>query len=156
MAGAFQYRSMPQVPREFGELDRTYVNVREMPFSEAEQAFDRLRKIHEEHFADTPFAYLHLLRGIESRLLVLSVEKRQAISRCLEFLRRRLDLEYSRGEIHGKAAEATIVARYAMECGEIDLARTLLEEERRQLEELAEVCRDCQETVTQCIDELDL
>jgi hypothetical protein len=151
----FQYRSFPDIPKEYRQVDWTYINVSDKPFSEGEEAFHRLKEDSRELYADKPFAYLEFLRGVESRMLMLAVIKRQPVSRCLEILRRRLDLEYDRGEVHSKADQAVITTDYFVRCGEIELAKAILKEEKQQLQETAEACRVLLENVARRIDELD-
>ena len=150
----FQYRSLPTIPDEFRQVDWTFLSVGKKPFSEAEEAFQKLDEKYREVFADKPFAYLHFLRAIADRLVMLAVQDKQPISKCLEYLRQRLDLEYGRHDIYGKAALLVVFADYAMECGEIELAKSLLKEESEQLKETAEFCRSWLETIAQRIDKL--
>jgi hypothetical protein len=150
----FRYRSLPEIPREFRQVDWTFVDAHDKPFAEGEEAFRKLREEYREVFADKPFAYLNFLRAVESRLLSLAVLKRQPISKCLEYLRRRLDLEYNRVEIYSKAAQLVVLANYAAECGETELARRLLKEEHEELQETQAVCRSWLETIAERIDRL--
>jgi hypothetical protein len=143
----FQYRSLPEIPKQLRQVDWTYINVRDKSFSEAEEAFDQMRNEYSGVFSDRPFAYLHFLRAIEDRLVILAVEKRQPIHKVLECLRRRLDLEYSRVDIYSKAAQLLIISDYAVECGEIELSKKLLKEERNQLNETAEICHAWIDTI---------
>jgi len=135
-------------------VDWTYVNVRDKPFSEAEKAFGGLRERLHDVFAFHPFLYLHFLRAIEDRLLTLAVEKEEPLSKCLDYLRRRLDLEYDHDGIYGKAAQAVLFANYAARRGERRLAAALLEEERTQLEETRNICEGWLATIIQSIDRL--
>jgi hypothetical protein len=154
----FPYGSLPNVPEEFlqmvRQVDRTFVECHDKPFSDGEQAFCQLRNEFQDAFADSPFLHLQLLRAVESRLLTLALVKKQPIAKCLECLRRRGELEYGRGDIYGKAAQLVVFADYAVECGERDLARMLLEKEREQLNETATFCQSWMQTVTQRIDAL--
>lgn len=150
----FEYSPLLEIPDEFRQVDRTFLQYHERPFSEAEEAFRQLREVCAEAFVDKPFWRLHFLRAVENRLVTLAVQKKQPISKCLEYIRRRLDLEYSRSDIYGKAAQLVVFADYAAECGHIQLAVRLLREERLQLKETAEICQCWLETVTQRIDKL--
>jgi hypothetical protein len=145
----FQYESFPEIPKEYRHVDWTGIDAYDKPFSEGEEAFQRLRDDYRELFADKPFAYLHFLRAVEDRLMTLAIEKRQPVSKCLEILRRRLDLEYGQYEIYGKAAWAVVMTDYFVECGETELARTILKEETEHLKATAEICRCWLATITQ-------
>ena len=150
----FQYKLLGTVPEEFRQVDWTYLSLCDKPFSECKEAFDRLKKNLGNAFAGNPFFYLHFLRAIEDRLIRLALDRKQPLSECLEQLRRRLELEYSREDIYGKAAMVVLFADYAIECGEGGLARSLLEQERDQLKATAEICRDWMETVVQRIERI--
>ena len=152
--GRFQYKSFPSIPADYRRVDWTYVELRDKSFSEAEEAFRALEHDLRESVADNPFAYLHLLRGIGDRLVLLALDTKQPVAKCLEYLRRRLDLEYGRGDIAGKASLAVLVAEYAADSGDTELARALLEAEREDLEEIAGICRSCLDTITQRSHEL--
>jgi len=150
----FKYESLPHIPTEYRQIDWTFVDVHDKPFSEGEEALHHLREEYREIFAGSPFAYLHFLRAIEGRLLALAVQKKQPISKCLEYLRRRLDLEYGRSDIYGKAAQLVVLADYVVKSGEIGLAKRLLKEEMEQLAETAEICRSWMETIVQRMEKL--
>jgi len=150
----FEYESLPNIPKEFRCVDRTYIEVCDKPFAEGERALRQLQCELCDSFAESPFAYLHLSRAIEDRLLLLAVDTRQPIAKCLEHLRKRLDLEYNQGEISGKASTALIVARYAADSGKAELAKSLLEAEREHLEQIAGTCQACLDSVSQRIHEL--
>ncbi len=150
----FQYRPLLEIPKEYRQVDWTYIRVIDRPFSEGVQAFDELRETLRQVFAEDPFLWLHFLRAIEGRLLMLAVDTRQPISKCMEHLRKRLDLEYDRDGIYGKAAQLVVLAKYLVESGEHELARTLLLEERAQLKETAVICESWVETIDGRIEEL--
>lgn len=150
----FPYRPLATVPKELRQIDWTYISLRDKPFSECKEAFDRLRKESEHAFVGNAFFHLHFLRAIENRLLGLALDKKQPIRECLVHLRRRLELEYSRGDIYGKAAMAILFADHALECGETALARSLLDQERQQLRETAEICRAWIETIAERLEAL--
>ncbi len=150
----FAYRPLVEVPQEFRQLDWTYIKYYHEPFSEAEIAFQQLKEEVEGVFAHHPFLYLHFLRGVEGRLLSLAMRARQPLAKCLEYLRRRLDLEYSRGDISGKTAEAVLLGDYALDCGEPELARKLLTEERAQLEEALGHCQAALQCVMDRLEKL--
>lgn len=154
----FQYESRPEIPEEFVQMvrkvDRIFTEYHDKPFFEGEQEFVGLRNEYQDVFANQPFLHLQSLRVIEGRLLSLAIVKKQPIAKCLEYLRERLDLEYGRGDIYVKAAQLVVLADYAVECGESDLARMLLEKEREQLKETATFCQSWMETVTQRIETL--
>ena len=147
----FRYELLERVPKEFRELDWTYLRLIEKPFAECKDAFDALRRELEPVFAGKPFFHLHFLRAIEDHLISLALSKNEPLSVCLEHLRRRVELEYSRADIAGKAARAVLLADYASKCGEIGLARSLLEQEEEQLREIAEVFRASIENVNERI-----
>ena len=151
----FQYKALPEIPREFRQVDWAFVAASKKPFPEGEELLQRLREDYREAFVDKHFAYLHFLRAIESRLLSLAIVKREPLPKCLAYLRRRLDLEYSRGDLYSKAGELVLLVDYAVECGEVELAKMLLKEEGEQLRETAEVCRSWLDTVTQRMDRLE-
>ena len=140
----FQYESFPEIPENLRQVDWTYIAFYDYdkPFSEAEEAFQRLRDAARQLYMDKPFAYLHFLRAVESSLMTLAVVTRQPVSKCLEILRRRLDLEYGQYEIVSKASQAVVLADYFVECGEIELAGAILRAEREQLNSHAEICRN--------------
>jgi hypothetical protein len=152
--GDFEYRLHETVPKEFREVDWTYLRLRGRPFSECQQVFEELKTELHNAFAGNHFFYLHFLRAIEDRLLWLALDTQQPLAQCLEQLRRRMELEYSREDIYGKAAMALVLADYAATRGDVDLARSLLEQEREQLSKTAEVCSNWIETITQRIDTL--
>ena len=145
----FEYKSLPQIPAEYRRADWTFIEVADKTFAEGEAAFDALKLELCEAFAGNAFAQLHLLRGVESRLLMLAMRAKEPVETCLERLRRRLDLEYGRYEIHSKAAEAVVVADYVAKAGETKLAKSLLAAEKRDLEETAEFCRSLLDTINQ-------
>lgn len=147
--GRFQYKSLPRIPADYRRVDWTYIEVRDRSFSEAEEAFCELKHELRESFADNPLAYLHFLRAVEDRLVLLAVDTKQPVAKCLECLRRRLDLEYGRGDISAKAAQAVLVAKYAADLGDTELARALLMAEREDLEEIVGICRSWLDTITQ-------
>jgi hypothetical protein len=150
----FPYRLLAELPKEFRQIDWTYIRIREKPFAEGKEELEQLRRELEPIFAGNPFFHLHFVRAIESRILSLALEKGQPVSECLEHLRRRLELEYSRDDIYGKAATAVLFADHARDCNEVDLARSVLDQEREQLRETAEICLAWIETVTERIDAL--
>ena len=84
----------------------------------------------------------------------LAIDKKEPVGTCLEILRRRLDLEYGRYEIYGKAARAVVFAGYADRSGERDLARRILKAEAEQLKGTAETCREWLEAVEAHLDKL--
>jgi hypothetical protein len=139
----FQYKSFPVIPKECRQVDWTYVEAYKRPFADGETLFEQLKTKYRQVFEENPFAHLHFLRAIEDCMLSLSIEKRQPTSKCLHYLRRRLDLEYGRYEIDPKATKLFILARYANESGESQLARKLINEERSQLQEIIETCQHC-------------
>lgn len=143
----FQYKSLAHIPKEFRRVDWTYVEVHDKSFAEGEEAFRRLKDELREVFADDPFAKLHFLRAVEGHLLMLAVQKKQPIAKVLECLRRRLDLEYGRYEIYGKAAQAVVIADYVAEAGKPELAKALLTAEKEDLEETALYCRSWLRTI---------
>ena len=150
----FQYEPLLEVPKEYRQTDRTYIEYHDKPFVEGEEALLQLEEKHRDAFADSPFLYLHFLRAIEDRLMMLAIDRKQPLATCLKYLRRRLDLEYNRGDISLKASQAIVLAKYAAECGEIELAKNLLSHEREQLEEIATVCQGCLESVNEHLDRL--
>lgn len=147
--GRFQYKSLPSIPADYRRVDWTFIEVRDRSFSEAEEAFRELKHELRESFADNAFAYLHFLRAVADRLVLLAVDTKQPVAKCLECLRRRLDLEYGRGDIPAKAAQAVLVANYAADLGETELARALLSAEKEDLEEIVGTCRSWLDTITQ-------
>lgn len=147
----FDYTPRVAIPKEFRQLDWTYVNVRDKSFSEGEEAFGQLRDALDASLSGKPFLRLHLLRAVEDRLTALAVEKRQPTAKCLEHLQKRVDLEYDRGDIYRKAATAVVFAKYLIERAEPELAHTLLEMERQQLEETASICRHWLDTIAALI-----
>ncbi|MCX7425515.1 MAG: hypothetical protein NTW96_07810 [Planctomycetia bacterium] len=151
----FQYKALPEIPKECRQADWAFADALKKSFSEGEQLIQRLRDDCREAFVGKPFAHLHFLRAIEGRLLSLAIVKREPLPKCLAYLRRRLDLEYSRGDVYSKAAQLVLLADYAVECGEIELAKMLLKEEGEQLRETAEICRCWLDTVTQRMDRLE-
>jgi hypothetical protein len=150
----FRYKSLPEIPTEYRRVDWTYIRVREKPFSEGEEAFCELKQELREVFRDNPYAYLHFLRAVEDCLVLLAIDTKQPTAKCLEFLRRRLNLEYDRGDIYGKAALVVLFAKYVSDSGQAELARELLTAERSDLEEIAGVCESWLNTINQRIAEL--
>jgi len=140
----FLYESFPDIPQTLRQVDWTYIEFYDFnkPFSEAEEAFQRLRDAARDAYADRPFAYLHFLRAVESHLVGLAAATKQPVSKCLETLRRRLDLEYGQYEIVSKASQAVVLTDYFLECGETELAGAILRAEKEQLNAHAEICRN--------------
>ena len=151
----FEYKSLPHIPEEFRRVDWTNIEVHKKSFAEAEEAFSKLTNELRPSFADYPFAYLFFLRAVQERLLMRAITTKQPIEKCLEVLRKRLDLEYGREDIHGKAAQAVILAKYAAGLGEVKLAKMLLTAERRDLEEMVGTCQSLLERINQRLDELE-
>jgi hypothetical protein len=143
----YSFRSRGWIPREARQVDGTYLDSREKTFPEAQEAFARLREEYQQRFSGDPLVYLRLVRAIADRLVMLAIEKRLPVHDCLNHLQRRMDLEYDRAEIFGKAAQQLILANYAVESGDLELGKTLLEEERAQLQETLDVCRNWLETL---------
>lgn len=152
----FEYNPSFVIPKEFRQVDWTYTNLHGRPFSEVEDAFGRLRELADGPPFDTgnPFVRLHFLRAIEDRLVALAMESNQPLEVCLKQLQRRLDLEYGRDNIYGKAALAVLVAKYAAEHGQRELAKSLLTKEREQLAETAKVCQAWMGTIAERLNSL--
>lgn len=150
----FRYDPLIKIPEGFRRIGLLETECDDKSFREAEEAFDRLRQELSAFCGDDPFLNLHLLRMIKSRLLMLAVQKREPLSVCLEHLRARLDLEYSRDQIYGKAAQALVIANYSAECHEVEIAISILTDERTQLKETAKYCLSWITTITDRLREL--
>jgi hypothetical protein len=91
---------------------------------------------------------------IESQLLMLAVVMKEPLTVCLHYLRRRLDVEYGRFQVGGKAGEAQLVANYAVDSGETEFAIWLLAKEREQLNEVLQTCMGWMESTDERIRQL--
>lgn len=151
----FEYAAQVEIPKIFRRVDTTFIACRDKPFAAAEAALRTLSTELYDSFSGSLFAQLHFLRAIEDRILSLAVDTRQPLEVCLGILRQRLDLEYNRSDVFGKAAKAVELARYANGSGFKKMAIYLLTAEMRDLKELSDICRSWMATIADHIRQID-
>ena len=149
-----QKNALPEISKEYRKLDWAIVASTKKSFEEIQEMFHGIKDENIKAFADHPFLYLHFLRGIEMRLVYAAIDKKQPISKCLSHLVKLVNLGPENVGV-SKTITVLLLARYAIEQNEIELAKSLLKEEALFLKEIIEPAQACLKDIIKVLDSLE-